>query len=64
MRFIATITAVLIHLYLVVDVNGKSSKKTRPDPKSINSNLALEAAKGIKLFDSGRFQEALSIFSR
>jgi hypothetical protein len=63
MRFLAIITTVLIHLYLVADVNGKSSKKTRADPK-LDSNIATEAAKAIKLFDSGRFQEALTVFSR
>jgi hypothetical protein len=63
MRFLAIIIAALIHLYLVADVNGKSSNK-RPDPKKSDSNIAVEAAKGIKLFDAGRFQEALTIFSR
>ncbi len=63
MRFLAVITVVLIHLCIVEDVDGKSSKK-RQDPKKLESNIAADAAKGIKLFDSGRFQEALSVFSR
>jgi hypothetical protein len=57
------IAAVLICLYLVAWVDGKPSKRLT-DSKKVDSNIAADAAKGIKLFDSGRFREALSVFSR
>ncbi len=66
MRFLAIINAVIC-LYLIADAYGKvekSSKKKSSGPMELDSKIAADAAKGIKLFDSGRFQEALTVFSR
>ncbi len=63
MRILSKTIAALTCLCFVVGVYGKVGKSSK-NSKKLDSNIAADAAKGIKLFDSGRFQEALSVFSR